>query len=334
MVRVAINGCGRIGRAFWRASLQRPEIDVVAVNDHQLGPAAIAHLLQYDSVHGRHAITAVPDGDRVLVDGRPVPVTGNSRPGETPWGDLGVDLVLESTGKFLRTAMLREHLNAGASRVVISAAAPDPDATIIIGINEGAYDSERHRIISPACCTGNAAAPALAVLRDTFGVQSVFLNTVHAYDVTASALHDSPHRDLRMGRAAAVNIVPSRITDTTRSLGFVFPDLAPNLYGTATRVPAGIGCNVEIIVELDRAVEVAEINNALSAAANGAWLGRFGYTDEPLVSSDFVGAIEVSVVDSLLTHAIGRVAKVVVWHDNEVGYARILADIVELVGGV
>ncbi|HLL69246.1 MAG TPA: type I glyceraldehyde-3-phosphate dehydrogenase [Micromonosporaceae bacterium] len=330
MVRVGINGCGRIGRAFWRASLQRPDIDVVAVNDVAMSPSAIAHLLQYDSVHGRHATVASAENDRVVLDGRSVPVGSNPRPGDTPWGDLGVDLVLESTGRFFRADALRGHLKAGAERVLISAAAPDPDATIIIGVNDPDYDPARHRIVSPACCTSNAAAPVIAVLRSTFGVKSVYLNTVHAYDVTASALHDSPHRDRRMGRAAALNIVPARITDTTRSLGYVFPDLADSMHGTAMRVPTGIGCNVELIAELDRAVDGADINVALAAAASGAWKGRFGYTDEPLVSSDFIGMPEVSVVDSLLTHTMGRNAKVVVWHDNEIGYARILCDAVEL----
>ncbi|GIF49313.1 glyceraldehyde 3-phosphate dehydrogenase [Asanoa ferruginea] len=330
-MRVGINGCGRVGRSFWRAALERPGFDVVAVNDTALTPQAIAHLLNFDSVRGRAQQKATVESDRVVLGGQPVTVSQNPTPEEIPWGELGVDLVVESTGRYFRAERLRGHLAAGARKVLVSAAAPDPDATIVIGVNEHDYDPTRHHIVSPACCTGNAVAPVVATLRAEFGVAGVFINTIHAYDGTHSSLHDAPHRDRRMGRAAGVNIVPVKIKDTTRSLGYVFPDLAQHIEGMAMRVPAGIGCAVEVVAELNTQATVEQVNAAFRAAANGQFKGRLGYTDESLVSSDFVGATEVSILDAQLTTMLGRNAKLVVWHDNEIGYARVLADTVELI---
>lgn len=331
-MRVGVNGCGRIGRSFWRAALDRPDIELVAVNDIGLSPQNLAHMLNFDSVRGRARDKAVADSDSVTLDGQRVAVTSHPTPEQIPWGRLGVDVVVDATGRFFRAAQLRGHLAAGARKVIVSAAAPDPDATIVIGVNEHDYDPAVHHVVSPACCTGNAVAPVLATLRDAFGLQGVFINTVHAYDGTHSVLHDAPYRDRRMGRAAAVNIIPVRIKDTTRSLGYVFTDLAGHIEGLAMRVPAGIGCAVEIVAELTGRASAEQVNAALAAAANGQLKGRLGYTDEPLVSSDFIGTTEVSIVDSQLTSVLGRNAKLVVWHDNEIGYARVLADTVELLG--
>jgi glyceraldehyde 3-phosphate dehydrogenase len=331
-VHIGINGMGRIGRSFWRVARTRTDIAVVAIND--LGDAAtLAHLLRYDSVRGRlDAQVTVADG-QIVVDGAPIPVLQRPEPGTIPWGDYGVTVVLESTGRFFRASEVRGHLDGGAEKVVISMATPDPDATIIMGINEPEYDAGRHAIVSPGCCTSNAVAPLLAVLRQHFGVAGGQLTTIHAYDSTHSALHDSPYRNMRMGRSAAVNLVPSRTKDTTRALGQVFPELAGQLEGLAMRVPAAIGCAADLVVRVGRQTTADEVNAALATAASGQFKGYLGYTEEPLVSADVTGAAESCIVDAGLTTVIGDLVKLIGWYDNEWGFANRLADIVRLVGG-
>jgi glyceraldehyde 3-phosphate dehydrogenase len=331
-VRVGINGMGRIGRSFWRVARGRTAIEVVAIND--LGDAAtLAHLLRYDSVRGRLDAEVSAGPGHILVDGRPIPVMQEPKPGAVPWGDYGVAVVLESTGRFFRAADVRGHLDGGAERVVISMATPDPDATIIMGINESEYNAAQHAIVSPGCCTSNAVAPMLAVLREHFGVVTGHLTTVHAYDSTHSSLHDTDYRNRRMGRAAAVNLVPSRTKDTTRALAQVFPDLAGCIEGLAIRVPAAIGCVADLVVRVGRETNAAEVNAALAAASSGQFKGYLGYTEEPFVSSDIIGSAESCIVDGGLTTVVADSVKLFGWYDNEWGFANRLVDVVHLVGG-
>lgn len=330
VVKVGINGMGRIGRSFWRVSRTRSDIQVVAANDIA-DPATLAHLLRYDSIRGRlgGSVTATPDA--IVVDGEPIRMLQRPELGTVPWSDLGVDVVLESTGRFFRADEVAGHLAGGARRVLISAAAPDPDVTIIMGVNDRDFDP-RHRIVSPACCTSTAVAPLIAVLRREFGVIEAHLTTIHAYDSTASALHDSPHRNLRMGRAGVVNMVPSRIKDTTRALQRVFPELGGRIDGLAMRVPAAIGCAADLVVRLATRVTSARVNAAFSAAAGGRFKGYVRYTEEPIVSADVIGCPESSIVDGALTTVVGDTVKTLAWYDNECGFANRLAEVAAHIG--
>ncbi len=330
-VRVGINGMGRIGRAFWRVCRTRSDLDVVAVND-LTDAATLAHLLRYDSIRGRLPAEVTSTDDAITVDGERIAMLHQPDPGTLPWGDLGVDVVLESTGRFFRAAEVSGHLRGGASRVLISMSAPDPDITVIAGVNEHEYDPARHRVVSPACCTSNAVAPILAVLGDEFGVRGGQLTTVHAYDSTHSALHDSPYRNLRMGRNAAVNLVPSRIKGTTRALARVFPELDGELEGLAVRVPTAIGCAADLVLRLGTDVTPAAVNAALAAAAAGRFKSLLGYTEDPIVSSDVIGRSESSVVDGQLTTVAGGSVKIISWYDNEWGFSHRLADVAALIG--
>ncbi len=331
-VRVGINGMGRIGRTFWRVSQARPEIEVVAVND-VCHTRALAHLMRYDSVRGRLDAEVAIDGDAIVVDGVPIRTFQRYEPGDVPWGDLGVDVVLEATGQFFRAGELRPHLAAGARRVVVSTATVDPDLTVFMGINDGSYDPDRHRIVSPACCTSSAVAPVLAVLRQLLTIDSAMLTTVHAYDPTKSVLHDAPHWNLRMGRAATVNLIPARLKPgTVHALASAFPELEGRISGLHVRVPAIIGCAADLDLRVDRGTSVEEVNAALAAAAEGSLKGYLGYTEEPIVSSDIVGAAESCIVDAEFTTVIGDTVKVVGWYDNEWGFAHRLADVIGMVG--
>jgi glyceraldehyde 3-phosphate dehydrogenase len=331
VVNVGINGMGRIGRCFWRVCRTRPGVRVVAVND-LAGPSTLAHLLRYDSLRGRLGNAVTATSGAIVVDGEPLRLLQRPEPAAVPWGELGVDAVLESTGRFFRAAQLSGHLAGGAPRVLVAAAAPDPDVTFVMGVNDGDFDPRRHRIVSPACCTSNAVAPLLAVLRQEFGVAEVQLTTIHAYDSTASALHDSPHRDPRLGRAGAVNLVPSRITDTTRALERVFPDLHGRIGGLAMRVPAAIGCAADLVVRTRTRAGAAQVNSAVSAAAGGRLKGLLRYTEEPVVSTDIVGCPESSIVDGTFTTVVGDMVKTLVWYDNEWGFANRLADVMAHIG--
>jgi glyceraldehyde 3-phosphate dehydrogenase len=331
VVKVGINGMGRIGRSFWRVSRTRPDIQVIAVND-VADAATLAHLLRYDSIRGRLdcAVTAAPDA--ITVDGERLRMLQRPAPTAVPWGDLGVDVVLESTGRFFRADQVAGHLAGGARRVLISAAAPDPDVTIIMGVNDDVFDPRRHRVVSPACCTSTAVAPLLTVLRQEFGVLEAHLTTIHAYDSTASTLHDTPYRSLRMGRAGVVNMVPSPIKDTTRALERVFPDLDGRVGGLAMRVPAAIGCAADLVVRLAVRATSAQVNAAFAAAASGGLKGHLRYTEEPLVSADIIGCPESSIVDGTLTTVVGDTVKALAWYDNEWGFANRLADVVAHIG--
>jgi glyceraldehyde 3-phosphate dehydrogenase len=329
-IRVGINGMGRIGRTFWRVCRSRPEIDVVAVND--LGELrSQAHLLRYDSVRGRLDADVEVQDDSIVVDGRRIASFRRARPGAVPWGDLGVDVVLEATGRFFAAEHARRHLDAGARAVVVSTATVDPDLTIFMGVNEADFDPQRHRIISPACCTSSAAAPVIAALRHHLGLLGGMLTTVHAFDPTKSSLHDAPHWDLRMGRAATVNLIPARLKPgSLHALGSVFPELDGRIKGLHVRVPAIIGCVLDLDLRVDRPTTVEEVNATLAAAAEGSFKGYLGYTEEPIVSSDIIGTTESCIVDAEFTTVVGDAVKVVGWYDNEWGFANRLADVIGL----
>jgi glyceraldehyde 3-phosphate dehydrogenase len=331
-VRVGINGMGRIGRTFWRVCLSRPELEVVAVND--VAPAAnLAYLMKYDSVRGRlpAEITAAPGA--LVVDGVPIAAYRQPEPGGVPWGDLGVDVVLEATGRFFGAEQAAGHLQAGARRVLISTATVDADATVLMGVNEDFFDPQRHRIVSPACCTSSAVIPILAVLRQLGGVREATLTTVHAYDSTKSALLDSPHWNPRMGRAAGTNLIPVRLKPgSLHAVATAFPELTGRIDGLHVRVPTIIGCLADLVVRMPDPPAAESINAALAAAAAGHFKGILGYTEEPVVSSDIVGAAESSIVDGQFTMAIGDTVKVAAWYDNEWGFAHRLADVTGLLG--
>jgi glyceraldehyde 3-phosphate dehydrogenase len=323
---------GRIGRTFWRVCRNRPEIDVVAIND-VAELRAQAHLLRYDSVRGRLDAEVVVDDNTIVVDDRPIAAFRQDRAGAVPWGELGVDVVLESTGQFFAAENARRHLDAGARRVVVSTATVDPDVTIFMGVNEADFDPVRHRIVSPACCTSSAAAPIIAALRQNLGLLGGMLTTVHAFDPTKSSLHDAPHWDLRMGRAATVNLIPARLKPgSIHALSGAFPELSGRIKGLHVRVPAIIGCVVDLDLQVDRRTSVEEVNATLAAAAEGSLKGYLGYTEEQIVSSDIIGTTESCIVDAEFTTVVGDTVKVIGWYDNEWGFANRLADVVGLVG--
>ena len=328
MTRVAINGFGRIGRTFFRASLERPAgFEIVAVND--LGdPETMAHLLAHDSLLG-------PLGEQVRIDGQSLVVGDHelralsiADPASLPWGDLGIDVVVESTGRFEKREQALEHLHAGAGKVVISAVANDSDVTIVLGVNDDAYDRERHRIVSNASCTTNCVTPLARVINDAFTIERGFMTTVHAYTPTQPVL-DSPRRDLRRARAAAINLIPTS-TGATRALGTVLPELDGKIGGMAVRAPVPVGSIVDLVVELGRRVDVAEVNDAVRhAAAEPRLSGILRYSAEPLVSSDIVHSPYSCIFDSELTMANESLVKVFGWYDNEWGYSCRLVDLVD-----
>ena len=328
MTRVAINGFGRIGRTFFRASLERPAgFEIVAVND--LGdPETMAHLLAHDSLLG-------PLGEQVRIDGQSLVVGDHelralsiADPASLPWGDLGIDVVVESTGRFEKREQALEHLHAGAGKVVISAVANDSDVTIVLGVNDDAYDRERHRIVSNASCTTNCVTPLARVINDAFTIERGFMTTVHAYTPTQPVL-DSPRRDLRRARAAAINLIPTS-TGATRALGTVLPELDGKIGGMAVRAPVPVGSIVDLVVELGRTVDVAEVNDAVRhAAAEPRLSGILRYSSEPLVSSDIVHSPYSCIFDSELTMANESLVKVFGWYDNEWGYSCRLVDLVD-----
>jgi glyceraldehyde 3-phosphate dehydrogenase len=331
MTRVAINGFGRIGRNFFRASLERRAgFEIVAIND--LGdPGTMAHLLAYDSVLG-------PLGEQVRIEGQSL-VVGDHRlralsiadPGALPWAELDVDVVVESTGRFEKREHARKHLDAGARSVVISAVANDADVTIVLGVNDDAYDPERHRIVSNASCTTNCVTPLARVLNDAFTIERGFMTTVHAY-TPAQPVLDSPRGDLRRARAAAINLIPTS-TGATRALGTVLPELDGKIGGLAVRAPVPVGSVVDLVVELGRVVDVAEVNGVVrDAAAEQRLAGILRYSEEPLVSTDIVHSSYSCIFDSELTMANGSLVKVFGWYDNEWGYSCRLVDLVDRLG--
>ncbi len=327
-VRVGINGFGRIGRNFFRAARkQRADLDIVAVND--LGDAkTMAHLLKYDSVLGPLGAEVEPVEAGIRVDGDELKLLNEKDPAALPWEELGVDVVLESTGLFTKREGAQAHLDAGAGKVVISAPATDPDVTIVLGVNDDAYDPEQHRIVSNASCTTNCVAPLAKVLHDAWGIESGFMTTIHAYTNDQRIL-DLPHKDLRRARAAAINLIPTS-TGAARAIGLVIPDLKGKVDGVAVRAPVPDGSVVDLVVRVGSEVTADDVNARFrDAAESGPLAGILQYSEEPLVSTDVVGNSFSSVFDSDLTMALGNTVKVFGWYDNEWGYICRLVDLAQ-----
>ncbi|GAA1508649.1 type I glyceraldehyde-3-phosphate dehydrogenase [Sphaerisporangium rubeum] len=329
-IRVGINGFGRIGRNFWRAvAASGKDIEVVAVND-LTDNATLAHLLKYDSILGRLPYEVKSTADEITVDGKAIKAFAERDPAKLPWGDLGVDVVVESTGLFTDAAKARVHADNGAKKVIISAPAKGEDITIVMGVNDDKYDAASHTIISNASCTTNCLAPMAKVINDTFGIEKGLMTTIHAYTQDQN-LQDGPHKDLRRARAAALNIVPTS-TGAAKAIGLVLPELKGKLDGFALRVPIPTGSATDLTVELKREATVDEVNAALKAAAEGPLRGILTYTEDEIVSADIVTDPASCIFDSGLTRVIGNQLKVVGWYDNEWGYSNRLGDLVELVG--
>jgi glyceraldehyde 3-phosphate dehydrogenase len=330
LTRVAINGFGRIGRNFLRASLQRrPDYEVVAVND--LGEAkTMAHLLEFDSLLGPLPEEVTADAETITVGEREIEAFSIPEPTDLPWRELDIDVVVESTGRFTKRDQAQAHLDAGAGKVVISAVASDADVMIVLGVNDDAYDAERHRIVSNASCTTNCVTPLAKVLNDAFAIERGFMTTIHAYTASQPVL-DAPHKDLRRARAAAINLIPTT-TGATRALGTVLPELEGKIDAIAIRAPIPVGSLVDLVVELARPVDRDEVNAAFRSAAGGPLAEVLRYADEPLVSTDVVRSPYSCVFDSQLTAAQDSLVKVFGWYDNEWGYSCRLVDLVERVG--
>jgi glyceraldehyde 3-phosphate dehydrogenase len=333
-VRVAVNGFGRIGRNVFRAAKAKQgdvDIEWVAVND-LTDSGTLAHLLKYDSILGPYPGEVSALDDALMVDGKKLTVLAERDPAALPWGDLGVDVVIESTGLFTDREGASKHLAAGAKKVVISAPATDPDVTVALGVNfEEAYDRSAHDIISNASCTTNCLAPVAKVINDTVGIRHGLMTTIHAYTAD-QRLQDLPHKDLRRARAAAINLIPAS-TGAARAIGLVIPELQGKLHGFAVRAPVPTGSVVDLTVECSRATTAEEINEALkAAAASGPLQGILDYTEDPIVSSDIVGSPYSSIVDSKLTAVMdSTMLKVVAWYDNEWGYSNRVVDLVQRV---
>jgi glyceraldehyde 3-phosphate dehydrogenase len=327
---VGINGFGRIGRNFWRALEASGDrgIEVVAAND--LGDlATMAHLLKYDTVAGRLGEEVVLDGDTLHVGGKSIKILAERDPASLPWGDLGVDIVIESTGRFVTGPVAKAHIAGGARKVIISAPAKDEDITIVMGVNDGKYDPANHAIISNASCTTNCVAPMAKVLLENFGIVKGLMTTIHAYTQDQN-LQDGPHKDLRRARAAAQNIVPTS-TGAAKATSLVIPELKGKLDGYSLRVPVITGSITDLVVELGREATSDEVNAAFAAAAAGPLKGVLVYTEDPIVSSDIVGAPASCTLDASITMATGNQVKVFGWYDNEWGYSNRLVDLTALV---
>ncbi len=331
-IRAAINGFGRIGRNVLRSAKQagNDAIDFVAVND-LTDSATLAHLLRYDSVHGRYPGAVDVSDQGLIVDGDEIRVLSERDPAELPWSDLGVDVVIEGTGIFRDRAGASKHLEAGARKVVITAPAKGEDITIVLGVNDDAYDPESHHIISNASCTTNCLAPVVKVLADTFGFRHGLMTTIHAYTNDQRIL-DLPHKDLRRARAAAVSMIPTT-TGAAKATGLVLPEVNGLIDGMAIRVPTPDVSLVDLVAEVDRDVTVDEVNEAFQRAADGPMAGILAVSEEPLVSIDYTGDPHSSTVDALSTAVMdGRMVKVLSWYDNEWGYSCRVVDLVERVG--
>ena len=329
-VRVGINGFGRIGRNFWRATAASgKDIEIVAVND-LTSPEVLAHLLKYDSVLGVLSEDVAADGEGIKISGSTMKVLSERDPASLPWGDLGVDVVVESTGFFTKADDARKHVDAGgAKKVIISAPATGDDLTIVMGVNDDRYDGSQ-TIISNASCTTNCLAPLAKVLNDGFGIERGLMTTIHAYTADQN-LQDGPHKDLRRARAAALNMVPTS-TGAAKAIGLVLPELQGKLDGYAVRVPVPTGSATDLTVQLSREVSADEVDAAYREAASGPLAGILKYTDAPIVSSDIVTDPASCIYDSKLTKVFGSMVKVLGWYDNEWGYSNRLVDSVELVG--
>lgn len=325
MVKIGINGFGRIGRCVFRAGFGRNDIEFVAVND-LTDAKTLAHLLKYDSIHGRFTRKVEAKGNSIMVDGIEVKVLAEKDPEKLPWGDLGVDVVIESTGRFRDRETASKHLKAGAEKVIISAPAKDPDWTVVLGVNEKDYDPEKHNVISNASCTTNCLAPVAKVLLDNFGIKKGLMTTVHAY-TSDQRLLDLPHSDLRRARAAAVSMIPTT-TGAAAAVSLVLPELKGKLDGMAVRVPTSNVSLVDLVVETENETSTEEVNNALKKAADTELKCILACTEEPLVSVDFNGNPYSSIVDLQSTAVIGgNLVKVLSWYDNEWGYSNRMVDL-------
>ena len=330
MIKVGVNGFGRIGRNFLRAALESgSDFEIVGVND-LTDNATLAHLLRYDSILGRlkHPVTHTENS--ITVAGKTIAVSAERDPANIPWGKLGVEVVVESTGIFTKASDATKHITAGAKKVIISAPATDEDITIVMGVNHGKYDSAKHNIISNASCTTNCLAPMAKVLNDEFGIVRGLMTTIHAY-TNDQVILDFPHKDLRRSRAAALSIIPTS-TGAAKAISLVLPELKGKLDGYALRVPVPTGSATDLTVELAKEVSVAEINSALKKASEGALKGYLTYTEDPIVSADIVTDPSSCIVDAGLTKVIGTTAKVVGWYDNEWGYSNRLVDLIKYIG--
>ena len=328
-VKIGINGFGRIGRNYLRAALAKgSDLEIVAVND-LTDNKTLAHLLKYDSITGRLDATVELDGDNIVVNGKPIRVLEERDPANLGWGELGVDIVIESTGRFTKASDARKHLDAGAKKVIISAPATDEDATFVMGVNEHLYDPAAHNIISNASCTTNCLAPLAKVFNDKFGIERGLMTTVHAYTADQN-LQDGPHSDLRRARAAAINIVPTS-TGAAKAIGLVLPELKGKLDGFALRVPVPTGSITDLTVTASRPVTADEVKAAYKEAAEGELKGILKYTEDEIVSSDIVSDPHSSIFDAGLLRVLGDQVKLSSWYDNEWGYSNRLVDLTEYV---
>jgi glyceraldehyde 3-phosphate dehydrogenase len=326
-VKVGINGFGRIGRNVLRAALNNSNIDVVAVND-LTDANMLAHLLKYDSVHGKLDAEVSVNGNNLVVNGKEIIVKAERNPADLAWGDLGVEVVIESTGRFTKREDAAKHLEAGAKKVVISAPANNEDLTIVMGVNEEQYDPANHHVLSNASCTTNCLAPFAKVLHEKFGIKRGMMTTIHSYTNDQQIL-DLPHKDYRRARAAAENMIPTT-TGAAKAVALVLPELKGKLNGMAVRVPTPNVSLVDLVAELDKEVTAEDVNAALRAAAEGELKGILQYSEEPLVSKDYNGDPHSSSVDGLSTMVMeGNMVKVVSWYDNETGYSTRVVDLVE-----
>jgi glyceraldehyde 3-phosphate dehydrogenase len=330
MVKVGINGFGRIGRNFLRAALaSNAPIEIVAVND-LTSIDTLAHLIKYDSILGRINQEVTFDDNSLTIGGKKIRVFAEKDPAALPWGSVGAEIVIESTGRFTKASDAGKHLVGGAKKVVISAPATDEDVTLVLGVNDSAYDPAKHNIISNASCTTNCLAPMAKVLHENFGIVRGFMTTVHAY-TNDQVILDFPHKDLRRARAAATNIIPTS-TGAAKAIGLVLPELKGKLDGYALRVPVPTGSITDLTVELAKETSAAEVNAAMKKAAEGPLKGILRYTEDPIVSTDIVTDPHSSIFDGGITKVIGNQAKVASWYDNEWGYSNRLVDLMSFIG--
>jgi glyceraldehyde 3-phosphate dehydrogenase len=329
-VKLGINGFGRIGRMVLRAALNHPDVEVAAIND-LTDSATMAYLLKYDSVHGRLDMEVTAKEDSIEIDGKSIAIRSVKDPEKIGWGDLGVDIAAECTGIFRNREGAAKHLAAGARKVIISAPAGDPDITIVMGVNSNQYDPRQHHIISNASCTTNCLAPVAKVLLENFGLQHGLMTTIHSYTGDQRLL-DFPHKDLRRARAAALSMIPTT-TGAAKAVALVLPELSGKLNGLAIRVPTPNVSIVDLVATVEKSdLTVSEVNEALKQASEGSLSGILGYSDAPLVSTDFNGSSLSSIVDAPTTYVVGNLVKVLSWYDNEAGYSNRMVDLAAMVG--
>jgi glyceraldehyde 3-phosphate dehydrogenase len=329
-IKIGINGFGRIGRVIFRAAINHPEIEVVAIND-LTDSATMAHLLAYDSVHGKLDVEVTARDDSIEVAGKSIGITSIKDPANLPWRDFGVDIVAECTGLFRDSESASKHLAAGARKVIISAPAKDPDITIVMGVNSNQYNPAQHHIISNASCTTNCLAPVAKVLLENFGIKCGLMTTIHSYTGDQRLL-DFPHKDLRRARAAAVSMIPTT-TGAAKSVALVLPELSGKLNGLSIRVPTPNVSIVDLVVTVEKSgVTVSDVNQALKTAAEETLSGILGYSELPLVSIDYNGSPLSSIVDAPTTYVIDNMVKVLSWYDNEAGYSNRMVDLAAMIG--